>query len=132
MAQAILTAIEMLESRKVSYREESVPYFRPILIIMTDGLSTSSSRDSDKARDLLAQHEKDKRLICFKVGIGSDGVDALNQLLDPGEYPPLELDTARFGEFFKWLSQSVQAVSRSSPDNAVHLPPTDPWRVITP
>ena len=132
LAQGIQTAVQMLESRKEEYRKEGIPYYRPILVLMTDGLSTSTPSDSASARDLLARHERDNRLICFKVGVGREGADALNQLLEPGQYPPLEMDKTKYSEFFKWLSASVQNVSRSSGDGAVQLAPTDPWRVITP
>lgn len=132
MARGIQYAIDMLESRKKSYQEEGIPYFRPILVLMTDGLSTSTQEESLKARDLLAQHENDRRLICFKVGVGREGVEALRNLLEPGQYPPLEMDKTKYSEFFKWLSASVQTASRSRPDSTIQLPPTDPWRVIEP
>ena len=132
MARGIQYAIDMLESRKKSYREEGIPYFRPILVLMTDGLSTSTVEESLKARDLLAQHENDRRLICFKVGVGREGVEALRDHLEPGQYPPLEMDKTKYSEFFKWLSASVQTVSKSRPDSAIALPSTEPWRVIAP
>lgn len=132
MAQGIQVAIQMLESRKDNYRQEGIPYYRPIMVIMTDGLSTSPPSESASARELLAMHERDNRLICFKVGVGRAGADALNDALEPGRYPPLEMDKTKYSEFFKWLSASVQNVSRSSSDAAIPLAPTDPWRVITP
>ena len=132
MAQAIQAAIQMLDLRKETYREEGIPYFRPILVLMTDGMSTSPEYESRNARILMAQQENEKRLICFKVGVGPDGVAALRELLDPGQYPPLEMDNAKYSEFFKWLSTSVQNISRSSPSETISLPSTDSWRVIEP
>ena len=131
MHLAIQQGCDLLEARKEQYRLGGVPYFRPIIVIFSDGLPTSPRSEMEQANQQLVDMESDNRLTIFKVGINVEAVQAMQRVLpNPNSrFQPQQLDNLRFSDFFVWLSKSVSAISRSTPGDTVNLPPTD-WTTI--
>jgi uncharacterized protein YegL len=131
MHLAIQQGCDLLEDRKEQYRLGGVPYFRPIMVLFSDGLPTSPHGEMEQANQRLVDMESGSQLTIFKVGINAQAVQAmLGVLPNPNSrFQPLQLDSLRFSDFFVWLSRSVSAISRSTPGEAVNLPPTD-WTTI--
>ena len=131
MHLAIQQGCDLLENRKDQYRRGGVPYFRPIMVLFSDGLPTSPHGEMEQANQRLVDMESGSQLTIFKVGINAQAVQAmLGVLPNPNSrFQPLQLDSLRFSDFFVWLSRSVSAISRSTPGEAVNLPPTD-WTTI--
>ena len=131
MHLAIQQGCDLLETRKEQYRLGGVPYFRPIMVIFSDGLPTSPRGEMEQANQRLVDMESDSRLTIFKVGVNADAVQAMQRVLpNPNSrFQPQQLDNLRFSDFFVWLSKSVSAISRSTPGDTVNLPPTD-WTTI--
>ena len=132
MHLAIQQGCDLLEDRKEQYRLGGVPYFRPIMVIFSDGLPTSPRSDMEQANQRLVDMEGDSRLTIFKVGVNAEAVQAMLRVLpNPNSrFQPQQLDNLRFGDFFVWLSRSVSAISRSTPGDTVNLPPAD-WTTIS-
>ena len=131
MHLAIQQGCDLLEARKEQYRLGGVPYFRPIMVLFSDGLPTSPHGEMEQANQRLVDMESGSQLTIFKVGINAQAVQAMLRVLpNPNSrFQPLQLDNLRFSDFFVWLSRSVSAISRSTPGEAVNLPPTD-WTTI--
>ena len=131
MHLAIQQGCDLLEDRKEQYRLGGVPYFRPIMVLFSDGLPTSPREAMEQANQRLVEMESENRLTIFKVGVNSEAVQAMLRVLpNPNSrFQPQQLDNLRFSDFFVWLSKSVSAISRSTPGEAVNLPPTD-WTTI--
>jgi len=131
MHLAIQQGCDLLEARKEQYRSGGVPYFRPIMVLFSDGLPTSPRGEMEQANQRLVDMESDSRLTIFKVGVNADAVQAMTRVLpNPNSsFQPQQLDNLRFSDFFVWLSRSVSAISRSTPGDVVNLPPTD-WTTI--
>ena len=131
MHLAIQRGCDLLEDRKEQYRLGGVPYFRPIMVLFSDGLPTSPREAMEEANQRLVDMEGESRLTIFNVAVNSEAVQAmLRTLPNPNSrFQPLQLDNLRFSDFFVWLSKSVSAISRSTPGEAVNLPPTD-WTTI--
>ena len=124
MGAAIERGLSLLETRKAELRKAGVPYYQPWVVLMTDGAPTDSVvAAAARVRRLCAE----RKLAFFGIGVGN-GAD-MNTLatICPPDRPPRRLAGLEFNKFFAWLSASVATVSRSSPGQAVNLPPTGGW-----
>lgn len=123
MGAAVCRAIEMVAERKTAYRQAGVPYFRPWIVLITDGAPTDDWRP---AADQVRQGERAKAFALFTVGVRGADLDVLRQL---AVRPPLELEGLKFRELFVWLSQSQRSISQSKPgeEAKVALPNPAGW-----
>lgn len=107
LGAAVLNALELIEYRKVAYRQAGVNFYRPLLFIL------SGSRPSDHwqlAANAARRAENDRKVRIFPVGI-SDGAD-FSTLAHFSTSKPIKMMGLQFREMFMWLSTSVARVSR--------------------
>lgn len=121
MGQALSVALDAVEERKRTYRANGISYYRPWVLLITDGLSTD---DVTTAAQRIKAAEASKALAFFAVGI--EGAD-LDELAKLGTRDPLKLRGLAFSELFVWLSASQSRVSASTPGDAVALPAPNGW-----
>jgi uncharacterized protein YegL len=121
MGQAINKALDMIEDRKAEYREHGIAYYRPWAFLITDGEPNDHWKPTiPRVRD----GERQKAFSFFAVGVEGANMEALAEIC---VRTPLRLQGLKFRELFSWLSNSQQAVSRSSPGDEVPLQdPTGP------
>jgi uncharacterized protein YegL len=115
MGAAITEALDMIEERKASYRENGVAYYRPWAFMITDG------EPNDHWKPVVSRvhlGEKQKTVSFFAVGVEGANMEVLEEI---SVRKPLWLQGTKFCEMFSWLSNSQQAVSRSSPGDEVPL-----------
>ena len=115
MGEAIRVALDMIEERKASYREHGIAYYRPWAFLITDG------EPNDHWKPIVSrvhQGEHQKSFCFFAVGVEGANMTVLDEIC---VRKPLSLQGMKFRELFSWLSNSQQAVSRSSPGDEVPL-----------
>ncbi len=117
MGQAIVTGLEMLASRKSTYRANGIAYYRPWAFLITDG---GPDDGWQAAAEMVKQGEAGKSFAFFTVGVEGANTDVLSRIATRG---PLKLKGLNFRDLFLWLSQSMQSVSRSSPGDKITLLP---------
>jgi uncharacterized protein YegL len=117
MGQAIVTGLEMLASRKSAYRANGIAYYRPWAFLITDG---GPDDGWQAAADMVKHGEAAKSFAFFTVGVEGSNVDVLAKIATRA---PVKLKGLNFRDLFLWLSQSMQSVSRSSPDDKMPLTP---------
>lgn len=130
MGSAINEALDILESRKTSYKNNGITYYRPWLFMITDGAPEGESVEViHKAAMRIKVEENNKKVMFFALGIMEADISRLKQIV---VRPPLFLDKPEFNKMFLWLSASLQAVSHSNPSEQVALPPVTfgppPWQ----
>jgi uncharacterized protein YegL len=111
MGEAIEKAIDIVEDRKESYKEEGIPYKRPFIWVLTDGKPTDMQPDSDKWEDIhqtIQDGEDKKSFALFIMAVGEDAKEAIEPL-HPSR--TIALDDGKFREYFEFLSASVEQVS---------------------
>ncbi len=111
MGSGIEYALDILEDRKQSYKDNAIQYYRPWVFLVTDGSPTDNWQN---AAQRVRQAETDKKLMFFAVGVQGANMQTLSQIAHP-QRPPLLLNGLDFKSMFLWLSASLQQVSRSKP-----------------
>ncbi|QFS47691.1 vWA domain-containing protein [Nostoc sphaeroides] len=126
MGAAIEYALDFLESRKQTYKDNGILYYRPWVFLITDGAPNDSW---ESAAQRLRQAEAQSRLSFFAVGVKGADMNILKQI-SPPQRPPVRLDGLDFREMFVWLSASMKRVSSGKVGQAVALPSMG-WGQIT-
>ncbi|SIN70285.1 Uncharacterized conserved protein YegL, contains vWA domain of TerY type [Singulisphaera sp. GP187] len=125
MGQAIGTGLDMIVQRKDIYRSNGISYYRPWIFLITDG-GPDSNDPWQSAAERVKQGEASKSFAFFTVGVEGANINILAQIATRA---PVKLKGLNFRDLFLWLSQSMQAVSQSSPGDKVSLPPAG-WAEI--
>ena len=127
MGEAIEYALDLLEDRKETYKNNSIQYYRPWIVLITDGAPTDIWQN---AAQRVRQAEVQRRLLFFGVGVQGADLNILRQITPP-ERPPLLLNGLDFRSMFQWLSTSMKRVSSSQVGGTmIALPPVG-WGQIT-
>ena len=119
MGAAIDLGLQQVEDRKALYRAEGIDYYRPFLVLITDGAATDlkGPRFEQMAAKLQAA-AKDRKVIPLLFGTGNADFEKLKALAGPTG-TVAGIDGARFGEFFQWLSKSVSGLKDSRPGETI-------------
>ena len=118
---ALNVALDAIEERKQSYKTNGIQYYRPILMLISDGLSTDKT---DEASRRLKEYTEKKKLTFMPVAVEGADVEALTALSGK---QALKLQGVKFEELFLWLSASAASVSASQPGDAVAAPSPAGW-----
>ena len=127
LGAAMNEGMKALDERKSLYRQNGIPYYKPWMVIMTDGTPSDSWKQaSGKAKELV----KAGKLNLFGIGIGADYNHKKFSEILPPERPPVKLKDDNFKSFFSWISESLTLVSNSAPGVRVALPSNNGWASI--
>lgn len=128
IAGAVDEALDAIEARKKVYKENGVQYYRPWVLILTDGLSTSAPAEMERVTKRAADAEANKSALIFPIGIDGASIEELSRF-SPSK-GALMLDGVKFDELFQWVSASQSAVSSSQPGDRVALANPQGWMSI--
>ncbi|BAY25030.1 von Willebrand factor type A [Calothrix sp. NIES-2100] len=126
MGEAIEYALDLLENRKQTYKDNGILYYRPWVFLITDGAPTDYW---EGAAQRVREAEESRRLLFFTVGVQGADITKLRQIAPP-QRSPVMLNGLDFRSLFVWLSTSMKRVSSSKVGEAVALPPVG-WGQIT-
>lgn len=128
MGAALELAIDTIEERKQFYKEEGIDYYRPFLVLITDGAPTDlkTKTKMEAIQQKVQGGARERKFIPLFFGTGDANFDKMKQIVgDTGTVTGI--DGARFGEFFQWLSQSVSSMKDSLPGDTIQFEdPTQP------
>ncbi len=125
MGAAIEQGLDMLEARKMTYKQAGISYYRPWVFLITDGSPTDDwQRAAERVR--AGDNNERKQFSFFAVGVDGADMSTLTQICSPTR-PPLKLKGLSFRELFAWLSSSLGGVARSQPGEAVKLSVPTGW-----
>lgn len=126
MGEAIEYALDLIEGRKFTYKENGILYYRPWIFLITDGAPTDNWH---YAAQRLKEAEAQRRLLFFAVAVQGADMNTLRQIAPP-ERSPIMLNGLDFRSLFVWLSSSMKRVSSGKVGQAVALPSVG-WGQIT-
>jgi uncharacterized protein YegL len=123
LGTGLITALDLIEARKSVYRSHGVSYWRPWLVVLTDGMPQGEpwalTRD---ALQRLRDAEAARAVAAVVVGVAGANMKFLARI---ARRPPLALPELRFGELFTWLSASAARAVSSCADDQLPLPPPE-------
>lgn len=125
LADAIFEALRRTEDRKAWYKETGQPYYRPIVVLITDG-EPDPNQDVARLSSEIRAAVEGKKCTFFGLGVKGYNHHIMSQFCPPSA-PPKALEGYRFAEFFKWLSNSIGIITKSKEGDAINLPPVDDW-----
>lgn len=111
LGSAIRQATADLKARREQYRQKGLSSYRPWIIVMTDGGPNDTWKES--ARELCEAAQRGK-FMYFGIEIGTKPNHAKMCQIVPPEPGPVRLKGLRFRPFFRWLTDSLKAVSAST------------------
>ncbi|BCL37400.1 vWA domain-containing protein [Nostoc sp. MS1] len=126
MGKAIEYALDLLENRKQTYKDNGVLYYRPWVFLITDGAPTDFW---EGAAQRVREAEESSRLSFFTVAVQGADMNKLRQIAPP-QRSPMMLNGLDFRSLFIWLSSSMKRVSSGKVGEVVALPPVG-WGQIT-
>lgn len=125
LGEAVEVALDAIEARKKEYKASGTEYYKPWILLVTDGVPTD---DTGNAVKRIKEAEAAKKVVFFSVGVEGADFGRLAEFSDARE--PMKLQGIKFGELFVWLSASQSAVSASQPGDRVDLPTPAGWASI--
>jgi len=129
LVDGVRKALALVEERKAYYRTTGQNYYRPIVVLITDG-QPDSDQDVSGLSDEIRNGVANRKFIFWTVGVKGYNPDVLARIA-PQDAPPLALDGLKFKEFFRWLSSSISIVAKSREGDKVQLPPVSDWTQVT-
>ena len=125
---AIDLALDLVEQRKQTYRNNGITYYRPWVWLICDGRPEhDTASDWERAKERVKQAENDRQLAFFTVGVEGADMDEMDSI---GSRQALKLQGLNFREMFQWLSSSMSSVSQSQPTDAVSLSSPSGWAEV--
>ena len=125
MIDGLQEAIDIVEIRKMYYKAHGITYYRPWIVMMTDG-EPDSGQDVDAMATQIRQAVANKKFVFVPIGVGDDINEAVLKQLATPDSPPMKMQAVKFCEFFAWLSNSVSTIPLSN-DGTATLGNTTAW-----
>lgn len=128
LVDGVRMGISLVEERKNWYKSTGQTYYRPWLMLITDGEPDSDQDVIGLSNEIL--HKVDNKGFSF-YAVGVDGYNhtKLSKICHPTT-PPMQLNGLAFNELFKWLSASISLVSKSVEGQQIQLPSVGGWAQI--
>lgn len=111
MAEGVLKALELVQTRTSLYQAMGTPYHNPWIFMITDGASLSEEKKMQDAVASVteAQNGRNGKLTFWAIGVGDYDSTELYRLTDM----VVELDNVDFCTIFDWLSTSMTQIANS-------------------
>jgi uncharacterized protein YegL len=127
--EAIEYALQLVDQRKQTYKANQTKYWRPWVMLITDGAPNPNDNWRSAAQAVHTGHQK-KQFQFYTIGVTGADMGILAEIA-PADTPPMMLQGANFKELFKWLSASTGLVTRSGTGQNVVLPSVGGWGQVT-
>ena len=127
LVDAVNEAIEKVEARKQWYKSTGQTYYRPWIILMTDG-EPNADQDIDALAARIQRDTAAKKYAFLPIGVEGANMEVLQRIASNG-MNAMKLKDTHFAQFFKWLSASMGTIVNHTEGEKVNLVPKgeDNW-----
>lgn len=127
MAEAMMQALHLIARQTAIYKEAGIAYYKPWILLLTDGAPTDSPEEIDAAITQLIDAQRNGHVTVFAVGVDGADFNILDRMTL--NFNPKQLSGIKWSEFFIWLSNSLKKVSASNPSDKIGLDKSDAWEL---
>jgi uncharacterized protein YegL len=121
MVGGVRLAMQMVQDRKDYWKQSGMNYYRPWIVLITDG----EPDDDQDVKGLAREVEDAKQAKKFQfLPIGVKGANMQKLALISGSKPHM-LQGFNFAKFFTWLSDSMGRIAKSKEGDKIKLPEKD-------
>ncbi len=128
LVDGVRMAMELIENRKHWYKETGQNYYRPMIVLITDGEPDSDQDVNGLSREV-ALGIANKKFTFYSLGVSGYNHQNLTQICSNPS--PLPLKGCEFAQFFKWLSSTISLITKSKEGEVLQLPSISGWTQIT-
>ena len=109
--KALEKALDVIITRKRFYDQTGQSYYRPWIVLITDGEPNSKPEDIDKMAIKLKELETRGSIAMIGVSVAETATQKTLSKLSAGH--ATELKDYKFGHFFDWLGRSFSTIIKS-------------------
>jgi uncharacterized protein YegL len=127
LGKGMSVAMNALLKLKAEYSDVGLDYHQPWIVLITDcdGQGIDDYEISaQRTFDIVNQD----RLVLFPIAVGTGNLKILKDFSPKKE--PLKMKEKSFGQFFDWLKENAEFISRSRPDERVPLTNPSGWSYL--
>ncbi len=125
LADGMMKSMMLVEARKEWYKSSGQNYYRPFIVLITDG-EPDPDQDEALLQKYLQSGLDERRFSFFAVGVEGANMKRLARICPP-QSQPMKLQGLNFSAFFQWLSNSMSKVSQSRSGDVIRLDPPNGW-----
>lgn len=119
LGEGVNLALDLIEKRKKLYKDSGVSYYRPLLIIMSDGKPQGHSpAELERAQKRVAEMVEKKQVLVLPISIGNEDNPELAAFMGGNLF---HLKDNCFDNFFTWLHKSVSDDVSRTPGEEFNL-----------
>ena len=120
IGEAVNLGLALLEKRKKQYKQYGNTYYRPWIVIMSDGYPEGgSATELATAKETIHEYSMNKKVVPISVAIGRQNEKTIKHLSALGDGLVIPMDTRKFLEFFRWLHHSVSSSVEQGVDTII-------------
>ena len=112
LVDGVRRAIQVAETRKAWYKGTGQTFYRPFVILMTDGVP-DGDQDIKGLKQEVDKGIDGKHFVFKAFGVRDADIDMLKKISHPN-YEPIKLENCDFNLIFAWLSTSIDTLARST------------------
>jgi uncharacterized protein YegL len=125
MVDAVKEAIAKVADRKAWYKSTGQSYYRPWIILMTDG-EPDPGQDVAGLANTIKADTAAKKYAFIPIGVKGANMSVLNQIAS-ASMPAMPLKGTNFKAFFQWLSASMGTIVSAEEGQTVTLADPSDW-----
>ena len=123
-------AIELVTDRKNFYKSNGEQYYRPFIVLFTDGAPTNTPEEIEELDQNIQKLSDEKRFIFLPFGVDGSDFNLLAKLAAQTADERLKnigtsykmKDVSKFTEVFQFVSASISGIMEKGGTQAVQLP----------
>ncbi len=121
LVDAVRQGIQSIEARKRWYKESGQTYYRPYVILITDG-APDGDQDVKGLEKEIYHGVENKHFNFWAFGVEGADMGFLRKISHPS-FPALRMKGIEFVTFFKWLSNSMGTITHSKEGEKINITP---------